>query len=171
RKDPLTLDHLRQLVAAHPDPSHNALLFLAITFVGFFGLHRLGELTDADRVNLRDPRKTIGRARVRLSPHSFRYFLPGHKGDRFFEGNTVIIAKRHDNLDPLALFKAYISSRDKRFPYDPALFLTASGSVPTRAWFLRRLRKFFPNTIAGHSLRAGGATFFASEGWPDDRIQ
>ncbi|KAI0037693.1 hypothetical protein FA95DRAFT_1476687, partial [Auriscalpium vulgare] len=40
-----------------------------------------------------------------------------------------------------------------------------------RSWFLRRLRKFFPNTIAGHSLRAGGATYFASAGWPDNRIQ
>ncbi|KAI0042546.1 hypothetical protein FA95DRAFT_1475556, partial [Auriscalpium vulgare] len=131
----------------------------------------LMELTDADRVNLRDPRKTIGRASVHLSPESFSYFLPGHKGDRFFEGNTVIIAQRLDGLDPHALFKRYLSSRDRRFPYDPALFLTARGAVPTRTWFLRRLRKLFPNTIAGHSLRAGGATYFASEGWPDDRIQ
>ncbi|KAI0037988.1 hypothetical protein FA95DRAFT_1666756 [Auriscalpium vulgare] len=94
RKDPLTLDHLQRLVTSHANPSHNSLLFLAVVFVGFFGLHRLGELTDADRVNLRDPRKTIGRASVRLSPESFSYFLPGHKGDRFFEGNTVVIARR-----------------------------------------------------------------------------
>ncbi|KAI0055192.1 hypothetical protein BV25DRAFT_1773520, partial [Artomyces pyxidatus] len=40
-----------------------------------------------------------------------------------------------------------------------------------RSWFISRMRRFLPTSFAGHSLRAGGATHFASEGWPDDRIQ
>jgi len=42
---------------------------------------------------------------------------------------------------------------------------------PTRTWFLQRLHSLFPMDVAGHSLRSGGATYFAAAGWPDDRIQ
>ncbi|THH13228.1 hypothetical protein EW146_g6963 [Bondarzewia mesenterica] len=100
----------------------------------------------------------------------FGYHLPYHKGDRFFDGNTVIILSQ-DEADPLPIFNAYLSSRDSLFRLRPALWLTSAGTPPTRAWFLRRLRTIFPTDIAGHSLRAGGATHFAAAGWPDERIQ
>ncbi|KAI0059318.1 hypothetical protein BV25DRAFT_1780889, partial [Artomyces pyxidatus] len=171
RKEPLTFEHLAHVLRNNPNPTHNDLLFRAILFSGFFALHRLGELTDHDRIELRSSRKTIMRATVAMQPRTYSYVLPGHKADRFFDGNIVIIPARDDIVDPLKVFTAYLASRDSLFSLQPALFLTARGAIPTRAWFISRLRKFFPAAIAGHSMRAGGATFYASEGWPDDRIQ
>jgi len=58
----------------------------------------------------------------------------------------------------------YLQSRDRLFPIHPQLWLTSSGRVPTRHWFIKRLRSFFPKEIAGQSLRAGGATSLAEAG-------
>lgn len=61
-------------------------------------------------------------------------------------------------------FLAYLESRDRRFPLHPELWLTSLGRVPTRHWFISRLRKYFPKEIAGQSLRSGGATSLAEAG-------
>ncbi|KAJ7882894.1 hypothetical protein B0H13DRAFT_2344426 [Mycena leptocephala] len=66
--------------------------------------------------------------------------------------------------DPHKPFRDYIASRDKLFPYHPQLWLRANGTVPTRSWFIKRLRTFFPKSIAGQSMRAGGATCLAESG-------
>jgi hypothetical protein len=44
------------------------------------------------------------------------------------------------------------------------LWLTSSSNVPTRHWFITRLRSYFPKEIAGQSLRSGGATSLAEAG-------
>lgn len=69
------------------------------------------------------------------------------------------------------MFTAYLTSRDRLYRFQPALWINANQQVPTRHWFISRLRIVLPNTYAGHSLRAGGATYFAARGWSDDRIQ
>ncbi|KAI0054896.1 hypothetical protein BV25DRAFT_1769720, partial [Artomyces pyxidatus] len=171
RKQPLSLDDIASLIAFYPRPSHDDCLFLAIALCGFFALHRLGELTDSDDLDLRNSRKRIRRSSVAVGPSFFEYELRTHKADRQYEGNLVIIAHRAEGPDPHQVFTQYLSSRDSRFPYLPALWVRESGQVPTRTWFINRLRRHFNNNYAGHSLRSGGATHFASEGWPDDRIQ
>src|SRR5271168_4453623 len=60
---------------------------------------------------------------------------------------------------------------DSIFPLHPELWLTSRGSVPTRHWFISRLRAFFPKNISGHSLRSGGATSLAEGGADLDTIQ
>ncbi|TFY81467.1 hypothetical protein EWM64_g2542 [Hericium alpestre] len=170
RKDPLSLDDL-QFFLTHASSSHDDCLFLAILFCGFFGLHHLGELTWPDRVQSRDWRKVIMRASVCIDTSTFHYVLPTHKADHFFEGSTIVIAQRPGDLDPYRIFTAYLTSHDARFPVLPALWLKADGSVPARAWFLARLYAHMPRSIGGHSLHSSKATFFASQGWPDDRIQ
>ncbi|TFY82032.1 hypothetical protein EWM64_g1983 [Hericium alpestre] len=171
RKDPLTLDNLLAFSSHARDPTHDDLLFLSILFCGFFGLHRLGELTWPDRLDSRDWRKVVMRTTVHVAMDTFDYILPTHKADRFFEGNKVVIAKRDGEIDPHFVFTRYLASRDRRFPVLPALWLKADGTVPARSWFLARLHARMPRSIGGHSLRSGGATYFASQGWPDDRIQ
>ena len=63
-------------------------------------------------------------------------------------------------------------SRDRLFAVASPLWLTSSGAVPTRSFFLARLRLFVPDmSVAGQSLRAGGATFLAELRVPEHLIQ
>jgi hypothetical protein len=173
RKLPLSVDHLARFSLAFPSPSHDDLLFLALSCCGFFALHRLGELVDNDDPRRRSARKRILRHTASVSPSDVRYSLPSHKADRFFEGNLVIIPCLPSlAIDPVAVFARYLASRDASSAgYFPYLWLTAQHDVPTRSWFLSRFHRFLPPSFGGHSLRSGGATFFASQGWPNDRIQ
>ncbi|KAL1695678.1 hypothetical protein GGG16DRAFT_31373, partial [Schizophyllum commune] len=172
RKRALTRDELRAL---HPTYSsaiaHDDMLFWAILLTGFHALMRLGELVCPDREALRDYRKIIMRSSVNISPTSFDFYLPGHKADRLFEGNRILLEKLDDLDDPYRAFKAYLNSRDTLFPYHAELWLRADGSVPTRGWFIRRLHHHFPTDVAGHSLRSGGATAMAEAGTPLHLIQ
>ena len=146
------------------EPSHDELLFAALILTGFHALMRFGELVFPDKKNLRNYRKIALRHSVRLHQENYSFFLPSHKGDRFFEGNTILVQKLNTPTDPYNPFIAYLRSRDKLFPIHPELWLTSSGRVPTRHWFISRLRAFFPNEIAGQSMRSGGATSLAEAG-------
>ena len=165
RKAPLShanlLHILDSMVSA---PSHDDLLFAALVLTGFHALMRLGELVFPDKKNLRNYRKISLRHSVSVLPTQYSFFLPSHKGDRTFEGNTILIQKLTTPTDPYSPFLAYLDSRDSRFPIHPELWLTSRGTVPTRHWFMTRLRKFFPNEIAGQSMRSGGATSLAEAG-------
>ena len=147
------------------EPSHDELLFAALIFTGFHALMRLGELVFPDKKSLRNYRKIALRHSVSVTPdQSYSFFLPSHKGDRFFEGNVILIQKLNTLTDPYKPFTTYLNSRDHRFPLHPELWLTSRGRVPTRHWFISRLRTFFPREIAGQSIRSGGATSLAEAG-------
>lgn len=173
RKRPLRRSELAALRPKYAAATnHDDRLFFAILLTGFFGLMRLGELVCPDKIELRDPRKITPRASVEFLGDSYSFFLPGHKADRFFEGNRIIIQSSHTADDPLAPFTRYLSSRDRLFPYHQPLWLRADGSIPTRNWFMARFRKHFADPdVAGHSLRAGGATALAEAGIPSHIIQ
>jgi hypothetical protein len=165
RKTPLShADLLLILDSMVSAPSHDDLLFAAIIFTGFHALMRLGELVFPDKKALRNYRKISLRLSVSILPSQYSFFLPSHKGDRFFEGNTILVQKLKTMTDPHAPFSAYLNSRDHCFPLHPELWLTSRGCVPTRHWFLTRLRRLFPKNIAGHSMRSGGATSLAEAG-------
>jgi hypothetical protein len=145
-------------------PSHDNLLFVAILFTGFHALLRLGELVFPDKKINRNYRKIILRHTVSILSTQYSFFLPSHKGDKTFEGNTILVQKLTTPTDPYIHFLAYIESRDNLFPLNPELWLTSRGCVPTRHWFISRLRHFFPKNFAGQSLRSGGATSLAEAG-------
>jgi hypothetical protein len=150
---------------------HDNLLFRAQLLTGFYGLLRLGELVFPDKLVLRNYRKISLRHTVHRLANQFSFFLPSHKGDRTFEGNTIIIQKLGTLSDPYKPFVAYLTSRDTFFPLNPELWLTSRGTVPTRHWFMSRLRTFLPTKFAGHSMRAGGATSLAEAGANVSTIQ
>ena len=131
----------------------------------------LGELVWPDKKGLQDFQKVTKRDSVELLPKGFSFFLPGHKANKFFEGNKVIVQQNSsgDNLDEP--FCKYLQSQDCLFPFHPQLWLRADGSVPTCGWFIHCLCQHFPADIAGHSLRAGGATVLAQAGIPPHIIQ
>ena len=151
--------------------SHDDLLFFVILLVGFHGLMRLGELVWPDKKSLQDYRKVMKQSSVELLPEGFSFFLPGHKADRFFEGNRILLQRNASGDDPDSPFRKYLASRDLLFPFHPELWLRENGSIPTRSWFIRHLYEHFPPDVAGHSLRAGGATALAQAGIPPHIIQ
>jgi hypothetical protein len=99
------------------------------------------------------------------------FWLPRHKSDTYFEGNRIFVKATMWVSDPVRAMKTYIVSRDARHPSHPALWVRADWTVPTRAWFVGRLRKLFPPKISGHSLRAGGATELAEAGTAPELIK
>jgi integrase len=173
RKRALTIDDLSLVLnSAESTPDHDDLLFHAQLVIGFFALLRLGELTYPDNQNLQNPQKISKRTTVQISENSFQFFLPGHKADRFFEGNSIVLLKNNSSRIPVFQnFDSYLTSRDKLFPYHSPLWLMSNGSVPTRTFFIRRLRQFFDSDVSGHSLRAGGATWLALANTPPSIIQ
>jgi hypothetical protein len=121
-----------------------------------------------DNPTLRNPRKYIKRVSLSIDIDKYEYWLPVHKADTSFEENHIIIT----DADALAHFRQYLASRDQRHPLNPFLWVRGDGTVPTRAWFMRRLRHLFPDSsIAGQSMRAGGTTALAEDGAPPHIIQ
>jgi len=118
----------------------------------------LGELTWPDRLESHDYRKVSMRHSVEFLVGGVSFWLPGHKADKFFEGNRLIIHKS-GMPDTCALFTTYLKSWDSHFPLWPELWLHANGAIPTCSWFIAWLQKFFPNCITGQSMCPGGAGF------------
>jgi hypothetical protein len=165
RKAPLSHADLHSILdKIGPSASHDESLFRAQLLCGFHALLRLGELVFPDKKLLRNYRKISLRHTVRRLADQFSFFLPSHKGDRTFEGNTIVIQKVAAPTDPYKPLVAYLTSRDTLFPLNPELWLTSRGSVPTRHWFMSHLRTYLPSEYAGHSMRSGGATSLAEAG-------
>ncbi|KAJ8475333.1 hypothetical protein ONZ51_g6619 [Trametes cubensis] len=172
RKRALTQEDLARVLAfVGSSPTHDDLLFTSILLTGFHALLRLGELVWPDRVELRTVRKLSMRASAKVNDNTYEYTLPAHKADPFFEGNHVLVRRSTSGPDPLTAFRTYLTSRDHLFPLRAELWLRADGRVPTRAWFMQRLRRIFPRDVAGHSMRAGGATSLAAAGVSPATIQ
>ena len=173
RKQPLTRKHLLDVQnSLTAFSSYDHVLFVIMLITGTCGLLRLGELTLPDNPAIRNLRKVTLRESVEfISDDGFSFWLPHHKADRLFEGNRIIILPKW-NLHPLRIFQQYLLLRDNRFPFHPHLWITSLGSVPTRSWFMRRLRAVEPDSRwAGQSMRAGGATAMAEDGDPPHAIQ
>ncbi|SJL14815.1 uncharacterized protein ARMOST_18286 [Armillaria ostoyae] len=167
RKSPLSRDDICHAIKTLGSSSdYDDALFLALLVTGFNGLLRLAELSMPDTKRARNWRKITRRTTVEWLPEGYAFFLPAHKADTVFEGNKVIIPSDDDpGFNPLPIFRRYLTQRDARHLVHPALWITSSGSVPTRSWFMKRLQQIFPSkSIAGQSMRAGGATDLAEQG-------
>jgi hypothetical protein len=172
RKQALSLDDVSRILTHYRDTCiHDNLLFVALFLTAFFALHRLGELVFPDDSSIRDWRKIIRRSSVTLHPDRYGFTLPAHKADREFEGSRVVVWGEQFGYPTLPHFLSYLSSRDAKFPLASPLWLTSAGLVPTRAFFISRMKSFFPPEIAGQSLRAGGATMLAIKGTAPYLIQ
>ena len=71
--------------------SHDDKLFLAMIITGFYALLRLAEMAFPDKLKMRNYKKVTLHHTVNVSSTVFSFLLPGHKADRFFEGNTILI--------------------------------------------------------------------------------
>ena len=165
RKQALALTDVTRVLSHYAGTHvHDDLLFVSLLLTAFFALHRLGELTFPDDVTIRDWRKVIRRSSVKIHSNCYGYTLPSHKADREFEGCQVVVWGEQFGFPTLQHFTSYLESHDAKFPLASPLWLTSTGCVPTRTFFIRRMRSFFPREYAGQSLRAGGATMLAEKG-------
>jgi hypothetical protein len=172
RKQPILRDDLLRVLQGLQHPlTHDDLLWITQLHCGFYALLRLGELVSPDEIALRDFSKLSLRTSVRISGVDFSFLLQRDKTDTRYEGNRVLIQHSLTGSDPLPLFRRYLVSRDLLFPLNPYLWLRYDGHPPTRSWFMRRLRLFFPANVSGHSMRAGGATSLAAAGVSPDQIR
>jgi hypothetical protein len=168
----MTHDHLLAILDHFGNSNeHNDSLFVALVFTGFHALMRLGELCWPDNPALQNFNKVSKRRTVKWPTNGFQFILPGHKGDKFFEGNEILILRSDTAMDAFGPFLKYLRSRDSLFPYNPELWLTREGCIPTRSFFIKRLRTLFDDSISGHSMRAGGATSLAEAGVSPHIIQ
>jgi hypothetical protein len=173
RKNPLSLKQIESVVS-HSSGSHDDRLFLALLGIGFGGLHRLGEMTVPDSKDLFNAKKIILRSSLQFSTcgNFVQYHLPYSKCDSTFVGAPIIIQSFVNTTGcPVKLLKSYLRSRDKLFIASQELFITSSGSPPSRKWFLERFHQHFDKTFSGHSLRSGGATALAQAGATMDYIK
>lgn len=174
RKQPISRDHLRRaLRSLTPLSLYDDVLFVAMLCTGFYGLLRLGEMTMPDNPSLRNPRKYSRRSSVEWIPQGFAFWLPTHKTDTTFEGSRIVIPHKDDvSVNAIPTFRRYLALRDAQFPFHPFLWTRENGSVPSRSWFIRRLRRIIPDRgFAGQSIRSGGATALAEDGVSPHLIQ
>ena len=173
RKRALTFDDLYQVLNhLSTSSNHDDLLFQSMLLTGFFALMRLGELAFPNEIRLRNWKKISKRSTVLLKDDQYEFDLPSHKADRFFEGNRIIVkGQQYCDINPVRVFAKYLSSRDRLFPLASPLWVRRNGTVPTRQFFVTRLRAYFESDVAGQSMRAGGATSLAEHGVPPSLIQ
>ena len=112
--------------------NHDDYLFAALLFTGFYGLLRLGDMTIPNDPNTHEWRKISRRSSLVIKHNSYSFILPTHKGDKFYEGNKILIrAFNSHSIDPTPIFLCYLSSRDSLFPAVSPLWLTSEGVVCT----------------------------------------
>ena len=145
RKRALTFDDLHKVVNELATSNlHDDLLFIAMLLTSFFTLMHLGKLTFPDEIHLRNWKKIMRRSTVVVTNEQYKFLLPAHKADRFFDRNRIIVKKdQYCNINPLAAFQAYLTSRDDCFPLSSPLWILHNGTVPTRQFFITRLCHFF----------------------------
>ena len=161
QKLPLTRDNLITVINAYQyNPTYDNILFITQLLTSFNCLLCLGELTWPDKLDLHDYQKVSMQHTVEFLADSLSFWLPGHKVDQHFEGNHLIICK-HSTPDTYSFFVRYLDSCDKHFWAHPELWLCVDGTIPTRAWFINCLQHFFPSSITGQSMQAGGAMSLA----------
>lgn len=169
RKLPLRLCHLQAFYAiAKASGSYDDLLFVTLLSCGFYSCHRTGELVAKTKAGF-DWNKLIKRSSLFFRQGRVGYILPYHKGDRFYRGSEVLMGP-HAIANPVELVGTFVEWRDRLHGARPALFLRENGEQPTRAWWDSKLFALLDRDYGGHSVRAGGATYFAELGLSEDII-
>lgn len=114
--------------------------------------YSLMSMTWPDKKNLQDYCKVTKQSTVEILLKGFSFFLPGHKADRLFEGNHIILQKNASSDDPVVPFQKYLALQDAHFPFHPELWMHKDGSIPIHSWFIGHLHHHFPSDVSGHSL-------------------
>ncbi|KAG1747747.1 uncharacterized protein EDB91DRAFT_1048265, partial [Suillus paluster] len=172
-KQPLSLEDLSLVADAFASSvKYDDILFLTLLVTGFKTLQQLAKLCWPNATKHQSYLKVPLRHSLTLTNGSASYTLPHHKSSSLGVGcEILLLGEPRAQVDPLNLFHRYISAHDDKLLHHPQLWLTGAGTIPTRAWFMHYLWRFFLPCISGHSMRAGGATALATNGVAPALIQ
>jgi hypothetical protein len=133
QKAPLSHNDLRQAYKEYGSlHDYDDTLFLAMLFTGFYGLLCLGEMTAPNNTTLRNSGKFSKRTSVEWFDGAYSLWLPTHKADKQFEGAQIVIKSVKVNaVEPCQQFCWYINARDMKWKFNPNLWVTSAGDVPT----------------------------------------
>lgn len=154
RSPPVLLSHVKYFVAhaLRKEASYDDALVAMLSVVAFFGVMRLGKLSEAPVKLDRDVRKLISRASFTSSGvKTASFVLPHHKADRYFKSSMVVFTSASSPPAFIKLLLLYISYHDKSFPTSTPLFIRSDRSIPSRCWFLSHLHTIAPS-VTRHSF-------------------
>jgi len=172
RKQPLTEQDLPQLLSCFDSGNFDNVLFISMLLIGFNALLHIREITFPDSPAWRSSLKLTMWHTCQVTPQYFSFHLPCHKGNRFFDGNTVLIEHKKDSTSSAyPFFISYLCTCNSHFPSHPELWLTSIGKVPTYSWFVSWLKNSLGHDVGSHLVRSGGATALVLVGVSDNLIQ
>ena len=172
RKEPVTIDMLRSLVASLGDSPSLADVRLAscalLSFAAFLRFDELSKLRCSD---------------VSFTSEGLTIFIQSSKTDQFRQGDSVLVSRTDTPTCPVSMLNRYVALASLDMRSDLYLFrgivhtkkgesLRASGSLSytrMRELFLAKLNElgFDSKQFGLHSLRSGGASAAANAGVPD----
>ena len=180
RRLPLTADLLAKCIgtlrSGYSSP-HVSMTLEAMFILAFFGFLRCSEFTSPTLTF--DPRFHACIADLSPFTHdTLIYHIKRSKSNQFGPSIPIFIFNFQSSLNPFETLSHYLSYRKSlsHNPSDP-LFITESGHVASRQWFLLHLRNVFclsgisPTLYSGHSFRIGAATSASRNGVPDHLIK
>lgn len=171
---PLTVDMLFKLVN---ESASRGDVFIAMLFLGVFGMLRVGELCYS---KTKEVTKFITNGDVRFSKLQVEFTLRGTKTDLKKEGVLKAVASIPDvKFNPYDFIRSYQMSKTKSLGKMEPFFALPDGRPVTRPMLINYLQeqmaRVYPKIPAGEwsgiSLRKGGATSAMRAGLTGDVIE
>jgi site-specific recombinase XerC len=179
----LTVDKLRKLLSEILDAcgrsAYDAAALEAALTMGVYLLMRVSEFT-SPKVKEHDPERHLNAADVQVlpsldNPQWMEVEIKASKTDCFREGITLKVYANGDRTCPVAAMARWLRVRASS-GHDQPLFVLSDGTFLTRARLQRVLKLgikaagYDPKHWSTHSLRIGGASTLAAQGWPAETI-
>lgn len=150
---------------------YDDLLWTAMLTVLFTCCGRAEEVSMLDGIQFRNSKKEMRRDGATITPRSFTALLPYHKADPLYTGSHYFFVMKQVGEDWSHLVHNWARVWDCLFGQSDVLFLKSDGTVPTRSWFVRQLKKRLGKQYTGHSSCPGGATWYVLLSWDDTTIK
>ena len=169
---PLTPETLQRLAAywRTNDPS-NASLWISITSLALFGLFRIGELVPRTLTN---QAHAVLRRHIEVDDDSVTVTLSTYKHNRAGKPSTICIPSQRGkfaDICPVAHVRNLLRCGQEDCS-NLALFSTTQSEVRLAlAGALNSVLGSSARYYSFHSLRIGGASYFALLGWDEGRIR
>lgn len=173
---PFAPNHLHQIIEIWREDAairDDHLLYTTVLLVSFYSMLRISEVCAPA---LTDTRQVLKVRDVSPTDQGYQLILRHFKHNRTARPHCVEITMVHDNpdYDPVASLKKYIQLRpgSKQSP----LFRDRSGTVLRQSQMRQALQRAIQTLVLDgrytfHSLRIGGASFYAAKGWDESRIK